>query len=87
MQHKQKSNTFAQRKVRTPGGRVAIQYKGRKPGIAKCGSCKGKLNGIPRGRPADMQALAKTEKRPQRPYGGVLCSYCMREKIKAATRQ
>ena len=72
---------------KTPGGRVSIQYKKQKPKTAKCGSCGATLKGIPREFPYRMKNMAKTKKRPERPYGGVLCSRCMRIKIVEKARQ
>ncbi len=34
-----------------------------------------------------MRQLPKTMKRPERPYGGVLCSRCMRQLIKDDVRK
>ncbi len=86
MQHKQKSRTFARRQVRTPGARVVTHYVKRKPNKAHCAVCGAVLKGVPRELPSKMRNLAKTEKRPERPYGGVLCSACMREKMKELAR-
>ena len=68
--------------VRTPGGVNKVHYKKKKPSIAKCIICGAPLKGVPRERPYKMMNVAKTKKRPERPYGGVLCSKCAREKIK-----
>jgi len=57
-------------------------YKRKTPKIAHCAECKKKLKGIPRLTANKAKNLAKTKKRPQRPFGGVLCSKCMRIKIK-----
>ena len=65
--------------VKTPGGRTTIHYKYRKPSSAKCGKCGAVLKGIIRERPYKMRKIAKTKKRPTRPYGGVLCTKCMRK--------
>ena len=67
--------------IKAPGGRTVIQFKKKAPKVAKCGSCGAKLSGIPRLLPCKMKNLAKTKKRPERPYGGVLCSKCARKKI------
>ena len=64
--------------VKAPGGRVKVHYRERKPSKAVCGSCKKQLAGVPRERPAKMMNMPKTAKRPERPYGGVLCSSCTR---------
>ncbi len=63
---------------KVPGGKTVIHYKRKKPSKAKCGRCKAILKGVPRERPHKMMTMSKTEKRPERPYGGVLCSKCMR---------
>ena len=70
-----------------PGGGVSLQYKKQKPKAAKCGECGMVLKGIPRAIPTKMRSMTKTRKRPQRPYGGVLCSKCLRNKIIDNTRQ
>ena len=72
---------------KTPGGRVSIQYKKQKPKTAKCGGCGAGLMGTPREFPYRMNNMAKTKKRPERPYGGLLCSRCMRIKIVEKARQ
>ena len=70
-----------------PGGRTDIHFKRRKPKLAKCGNCGAKLKGVPRELPYKMRNIAKTKKRPERPYGGVLCSRCMRQEIINRVRQ
>lgn len=64
--------------VKTPGGETRIHYRRRKPSKAVCGSCTKPLAGVPRELPSVMRNLPKTAKRPERPFGGVLCSACMR---------
>ena len=81
-----KSRTLRRKQVRTPGGKTTQRYLKRKPKIAKCGNCGAKLAGVPRERPYKIENLPKTKKRPERPYGGVLCSKCMRQKIKEENR-
>jgi large subunit ribosomal protein L34e len=76
-----RSRTLARIKIVTPGHRHIVHYKKRKPAKAKCGKCGALLKGVPRERPYKMQNMAKTRKRPERPYGGVLCTRCMREMI------
>lgn len=72
---------------KVPGGRTSIHYKRRKHNVAKCSNCGASLKGIPRELPYKMRNLAKTKKRPERPYGGFLCSQCMRQMIVDKTRQ
>ena len=77
-----KSRTFRRIKVKTPGSKTVTHYRKRKPSKAKCAECGDALKGVPRERPYKMARLSKTQKRPERPYGGVLCSKCARIKIK-----
>jgi large subunit ribosomal protein L34e len=57
-------------------------YKKRKPKNARCAECGAKLKGVPRLNANKAKKTSKTVKRPERPYGGVLCSKCTRKKIK-----
>ena len=83
---KHRSRSFRRVYVRTPGSRTTIHYRKRKPSKAKCGSCGAALKGIARERPSKIKNLPKTQKRPERPFGGVLCTKCMRIKFKAMAR-
>jgi large subunit ribosomal protein L34e len=76
-----KFRSRSQRKVyrKTPGGKVVVQFKPRKAAKAQCAQCKAFLKGVPQGGTAMMRSLAKTQRRPERPYGGVLCTKCMRK--------
>ena len=87
MQHKQKSRTLARTQVRTPAARVVTHHRQRKPSAPVCANCGTKLKGVPRGTPNQIKALTKSQRRPERPYGGVLCSACTRAKMKQAARQ
>ena len=79
MPHKRKSRTFRRIYTKTPGGKTRVMYKKRKPAKAKCAVCKAILAGVPRDRPYKIKKLSKTQKRPERPYGGVLCSRCLKK--------
>jgi len=65
-----------------PGNKVTIHYEPRAPSKPKCAVCGKPLAGVARVRPYKAQTMAKTQKRPERPYGGNLCSACARERIK-----
>ena len=73
-----RSRSLRRAKVRTPGARLKIVYRPRKPQGAHCAQCGMPLHGVPRARPVVMRTLPKTKKRPERPYGGMLCSRCTR---------
>lgn len=80
-----KNKTFRKVKARIISG-LKVQYKRRKPSRAVCSECGDGLKGVPNEIPSKMRNLPKTKKRPERPYGGNLCSRCMREKIKESIR-
>lgn len=67
--------------VKLPGNKVKLVRKKSNPAIAKCGICGNYLHGIPRLKIGRFKNLPKSKKRPNRPYGGNLCSRCMREEI------
>ncbi|MBD3319077.1 50S ribosomal protein L34e [Candidatus Woesearchaeota archaeon] len=79
--HKTKSRTFRRVHVMTPGGTKARVFKRRTPKAAHC-PCGALLKGVPRALPSTLQNMPKTHKRPERPFGGVLCSACLRAKVK-----
>jgi len=83
---RKKSRTFRRVKVKTPGGETKVHYKRRKPSKAKCSGCGKNLAGVPRELPGKMTKMPKTKKRPERPYGGKLCTQCTRNKIKQTAR-
>jgi len=72
---------------KVPGGKTTLHFKKRKPRAATCKNCGVVLKGVPRELPFKMRSMAKTKKRPERPYGGVLCSKCMRTEIIDKARQ
>ena len=74
-------------KRRTPGGRIAVHKRKRKPKIARCAICKKPLHGVPRLRPSKLRNIAKSKRRPERMFGGYLCSKCMRETLKEKARK
>jgi len=82
-----RSRSYRRVKKKLPGGSTITQYKKRRPQIAKCAKCGSELKGIPRERPHKMQKLGVTKKRPERPYGGNLCSNCSQALIKKEARE
>ncbi|RLF09127.1 MAG: 50S ribosomal protein L34e [Thermoprotei archaeon] len=66
------------RYVKLPGGGLALHYKRERPGPARCAWCGAKLGGVPRLLPYELRRLAKSSRRPTRPYGGYLCPSCLR---------
>lgn len=81
-----RNRTFRRVYRKTPGGKVVLQHKRRKPSAAHCAHCGIELLGVPKALPYKMENMPKSQKRPERPYGGVLCSSCARSQIVARTR-
>ncbi|MFH0836296.1 MAG: 50S ribosomal protein L34e [Candidatus Micrarchaeota archaeon] len=72
------------KKTKRAGG--IVKYKPKKPAKASCGLCGAQLHAVPHRSTAGMRALAKTKKRPERPFGGVLCSKCSTSLYKTKAR-
>lgn len=81
-----KSRTFRRVFVKTTSGKSKISYRKRKPAKSKCGLCGAELKGVVRARPYLRKNMPKSSKRPSRPYGGNLCSKCMRKSLIARAR-
>ena len=60
---------------------VRLIYKKRKPKPAHCSNCGAVLKGVPHERPYKMRNMPKSQKRPERMFGGNLCSKCSRREI------
>ena len=72
---------------RLPGGRTVLRIKARKPSKPKCGKCGTFLHGVARGTNMQRKNMSKSAKRPERAYGGVLCSKCSRLTIRRQVRE
>ncbi|MDP3918423.1 MAG: 50S ribosomal protein L34e [Nanoarchaeota archaeon] len=82
---KHKNRTFRKVLVKL-SDRITTHYRKRNPKAAHCASCSAVLQAVPRKRDYKMSNLPKTMKRPERPYGGVLCSKCMRREMVSRAR-
>ena len=69
--YRTKSNRF--RKVKTPGGKLAIQYTVKKTQGTK-------MAGVKVARPATFKRLGRAKRTVSRPYGGVLTHTDVRER-------
>ena len=81
-----KSRTYRRVSIRTAKGPKTV-YRKRKPSPATCSVTGETLKGVPRASPTKLQNMAKSKKRPSRPFGGVLSSKAAREVIRARARQ
>ena len=78
---KHKTRTLRRVYKKTPGGKVKVCYEQKTSQKAKCGLCGKVLSGTLAASKAVMKNTAKSQKRPERPFGGVLCSSCTRRVI------
>ena len=81
-----RSRSKKRKPVRLPGGKTEVHYKQKKPGKHKCGRCGKPRSGVPNAVPAKMKKLSKSEKIPERPYAGVLCTECTERLFRYKTR-
>jgi len=82
---KTKSRTFRRKDVKTING-TKVRYDRRKPKLGTCSVTGETLKGVPRALPGKIKNLSKSQKRPSRPFGGVLSSKASREEIKKRAR-
>ncbi|MAF35974.1 50S ribosomal protein L34e [archaeon] len=72
---------------RLPGGTTVVRFKKRKPSKAACAGCGAVLHGVARGTNTQRKHMTKSSKRPERPFGGMLCSKCSRKQYKQSARE
>ena len=81
-----RSRSLKKIRKRLPGGASIIHYIRKRPKRAACAKCKKPLHGVSSGLTSKVRSLAKSKKRPTRPYGGKLCSKCTKEEMKSKIR-
>merc|ERR1712063_192572 len=67
--------------VKTPGGKLTIQYRTKAAKGPKCGDCGVSLPGIPHLRPKAYSRVSRCQKNVTRAYGGSRCGNCVRDRI------
>jgi len=70
---------------RVPSGEARVYFKKRRNYEARCAICGKPLGGVPK----DYNIIrwgSKTEKRPERYFGGVICPSCLATALKLAIR-
>lgn len=82
---KRRGSAKARHRV-SPGGKPGVIYKLKKPSPALCGLCRSRLHAVPRLAPPELKKLSKTERRPERVFGGILCTRCSGQVLKEAAR-
>jgi large subunit ribosomal protein L34e len=73
-----RSNRF--KKIRTPGGKLTIQYLKKRGSIPKCGDTGAPLFGVAVRRPKELMRLSKPKKTVTRCYGGSLSGKAVRNR-------
>lgn len=81
MRGNKRSRSYARKQKRLPGHGHTTHYIRRKPSYAHCPITGQKLHGVPRVRDAKRRQLSKTQKRPNRPYGGKISHIALAEAI------
>lgn len=76
---RERSRSLRRIQKKLPGGRLAKVFKPRKHKRKACPVYGTILPGVARGRPSEIRKLSKSERRPERPFGGVLGSQAMRD--------
>lgn len=76
-----RSRTLRRIHVKTPKS-TKLVYAKRKPKKPHCANCGKVLPGVASAAPYKVRKLSKTQKRPERPFGGVLCSACTRLELR-----
>lgn len=64
--------------VKTPGSKYYFKSIPDKPNFHHCATCNRKLPGMPRGTQVEIRRMPKSYRSPNRPFGGQLCSPCLR---------
>lgn len=83
---KHKSRSKRRSHMKTPGGKTKQYYNARRPACPKCAACGEELKGIPRMMRAEAKNAPKSKKTVERPFGGFLCSSCLKAKLKKELR-
>jgi large subunit ribosomal protein L34e len=76
-----RSRTFRRIYIKTPSKRNIISYRRKKPKLAHCSNCNKPLQGVPRALPFKMRNMPKSQKRPERIFGGTLCPKCAKREL------
>ncbi|ABR55394.1 Ribosomal protein L34e [Methanococcus vannielii SB] len=71
---------------RAPGNRRVLHIRRKKQSSAKCGACGALLNGVPSLRTVQVSKLSKTQRRPERAFGGALCPKCVKKMMVVKAR-
>lgn len=83
----QRSRSKKRVKKKTPEGRVTTHFRRKRSGAPRCARCGRKLPGMRARNSKALKRLNRSRKKVNRPYGGNLCSACMRSEIRGRVRR
>ena len=72
---------------KTVTGRNVFVYRKNRVSGSVCGNCGKELHGMPKLNKSLLAKLSKTEKRPNRKFGGYYCARCTKEILKVEARK
>ena len=72
--------------VKTPSGKFYFKSIKKKANYPHCATCNRVLPGVARGTRVEVRRMSLSERKPNRPYGGQICSPCLRRKLIKANR-
>jgi len=82
-----KSKTRRRVFKKTPGSSVVVHVTIKAPNPARCAKTGQILHGVPKKVPSVLKRLPRSQRRPERPFGGVLSSKAAREIHKLSARE
>ena len=71
---------------RTVTGRNVFVYRKGRVSSGICNNCGRELHGVPKLNKSLLAKLSKTQKRPNRKFGGYFCATCTKELMRSAAR-
>ena len=83
MRGNRRSRSMARIKTRLPGNGHTTHFIRRNPSYATCPITGQKLHGVPKIRDCQRRKLTKTQRRPNRPYGGRITHTALKDAILA----
>ena len=81
----QRTRSSKKRNVKVPGGRVETKHSGKRHSQPRCRLCGRPLSGF-KTTPSEARKISHSERTVARPFGGNLCSRCLRIMLKEAVR-
>ncbi len=81
-----KSRSYRRISKRTPKNGSKVFHERRKPGKAVCAICGKELHGVKINLTSEVRKFAKSQRTVARPYGGYICSDCLRKLMKERAR-